>query len=360
MKNAFDFVKISLSAVIVSILAFSNTAQSQIKVGFVYCCPVGDHGWSYEHDQGRIAVEKAFGNRVKTTFVEKVPEGADAQRVIEGLAKRGHDIIFTTSFGFMNPTMRVAKKFPKVKFEHCSGFKRSNNVATYLGRFYEGRHVAGIIAGKMTKTNVLGYVASFPIPEVIRGINASIIAARSVNPKMRVKVIWVSSWFDPGKEADATKALIDQGADIIMQHTDSPAPMQVAQKRGKYAIGQASDMTAYGPKSQLTAIIDDWSGYYVDRVKAVMDGTWKSGDVWGGFKSGMVAMAPYHKDIPKDVIEMAEKARKGLVAGAIHPFQGPIKDQAGKVVIKAGERASDKMLLGMNFYVQGVDGSIPK
>ena len=360
MRNPYHFVKLSIAAMVLSAFVLVSPAQSQTKVGFVYVGPIGDHGWTYEHDRGRLSVEKAFGSKVKTTFVEKVPEGADAQRVIEGLAKRGHDIIFTTSFGFMNPTMRVAKKFPKVKFEHCSGFKRSKNVATYLGRFYEGRHVIGLIAGKMTKTNVLGYVASFPIPEVIRGINASILAARSVNPKMKVKVIWVSSWFDPGKEADAAKALIDQGADIIMQHTDSPAPMQVAQKRGKYAFGQASDMKAFGPKAQLTAIIDDWSPYYVERVKAVMDGTWKSGDVWGGFKSGMVSLADYHKDIPKDVVALAEKARKGIIDGSLHPFQGPIKDQSGKVVVKAGARASDKMLLGMNFYVEGVDGSIPK
>ena len=360
MHKIYKLLKLSVSAVVLSALCYVLPAQSQTKVGFVYVGPVGDHGWTYEHDRGRLSVEKAFGSKVKTTFVEKVPEGADAERVIEGLAKRGHDIIFTTSFGFMNPTMRVAKKYPKVKFEHCSGFKRSDNVATYLGRFYEGRHVLGLIAGKMTKTNVLGYVASFPIPEVIRGINATILAARSVNPNAKVKVIWVSSWFDPGKEADAAKALIDQGADIIMQHTDSPAPLQVAQKRGKYAFGQASDMKAFGPKAQLTAIIDDWSPYYVERVKAVMDGNWKSGDVWGGFKSGMISLADYHPDIPKDVVAMAEKARKAIMDGSAHPFQGPVKDQTGKIVVKAGERASDKMLLGMNFYVEGVDGSIPK
>jgi len=360
MKKLNKLAKLSLAAVAVSALAFAAPAQSQTKVGFVYVGPIGDHGWSYEHNQGRLAVEKAFGDKVQTTFVEKVPEGADAQRVIEGLARRGHDVIFTTSFGFMNPTLRAAKKFPKVKFEHATGFKRADNVSTYSGRFYEGRHVVGLIAGKMTKTNVLGYVASFPIPEVIRGINATIIAARSVNPKTQIKVIWVSSWFDPGKEADAAKALLDQGADIILQHTDSPAPLQVAQQRGKYAFGQASDMKQFGPKAQLTAIIDDWSPYYVARVKAAMDGTWKSQDTWGGFKSGMVKLAEYHKDIPADVVALAEKARKGIIDGSVHPFQGPIKDQSGKVVVKAGERASDGMLLGMNFYVEGVDGSIPK
>ena len=359
MQRLHQLAKLSLAAVAFTAFSFSGPAKAQTKVGFVYVGPIGDHGWTYEHNQGRLAVEKAFGNKVKTTFVEKVSEGADAQRVITRLASN-HDLIFTTSFGYMNPTLKVAKKFPKVKFEHATGFKRNKNMATYSARFYEGRHVVGLIAGKMTKTNVLGYVASFPIPEVVRGINATFLAARSVNPKVRIKVIWVSSWFDPGKEADAAKALIDQGADVILQHTDSPAPVQVAQKRGKWAIGQASDMKAFGPKAHLTAIIDDWAPYYVSRVKAVMDGTWKSGDVWGGFKSGMVRLSDYNKAIPSDVVALAEKARRGQVDGSVHAFEGPIKDQSGKIVVPAGGRASDKMLLGMNFYVQGIDGSIPK
>ena len=342
------------------VLSKTAKADEKLKVGFVYVGPIGDHGWSYEHNEGRLAIEKALGDKVKTTYVEKVSEGADAERVIRKLASSGNDLIFTTSFGYMNPTIKVAKKFPNVKFEHATGFKRSENTSTYSGRFYEGRHVAGLIAGKMTKTNTIGYVASFPIPEVIRGINATLLAARSVNPKVTIKVIWVSTWFDPGKEADAAKALIDQGADILFQHTDSPAPVQVAEKRGIWALGQASDMTQFGPKAHLTAIIDDWAPYYIARTKAVMDKTWKSGDTWGGFKSGMVRMAPYNKKIPADVVALAEKARKGIVDGSVHPFQGPIKDQSGKVVVKAGERASDKMLLGMNFYVEGVDGSIPK
>jgi simple sugar transport system substrate-binding protein len=301
-----------------------------------------------------------LGDKVKTSFVEKVPEGADAQRVISRLASSGHKLIFTTSFGYMNPTLKVAKRFPKVHFEHATGFKRSKNVATYSARFYEGRHVVGLVAGKMTKTNILGYVASFPIPEVIRGINATIIAARSVNPKIKIKVVWISTWFDPGKEADAAKALIDQGADVILQHTDSPAPLQVAQRRGVWAVGQASDMTSFGPKAQLTSILDIWAPYYVARAKAVIDGTWKSGDVWGGFKSGMVQLAPYNKAIPADVVALAEKARKGIIDGSVHPFQGPIKDQSGKIVVPAGKRADDGMLAGMNFYVEGVDGAIPK
>lgn len=343
-------------------LAATGLAQAAdpLKVGFVYVGPVGDHGWTYEHNQGRIAVEKALGDKVKTSFVESVPEGADATRVITRLASTGHGLIFTTSFGYMNPTVRVAKRFPKVKFEHATGFKRADNVATYSARFYEGRHVVGLIAGKMTKSNVLGYVASFPIPEVIRGINAVAIAARSVNPKVTVKVVWVSSWFDPGKEADAAKALIDQGADVMLQHTDSPAPVQAAQGRGIWAIGQASDMKAFGPKSHLTAIIDDWAPYYIERTKAVLDGTWKSGDVWGGFKSGMVKLSDYNAAIPADVVAMAEKARKGIIDGSVHPFAGPIKDQSGKIILKAGEVMDDKTMLGMNFYVEGVEGKIPQ
>ncbi len=343
-------------------LAATGLAQAAdpLKVGFVYVGPVGDHGWTYEHNQGRIAVQKALGDKVKTSFVESVPEGADATRVITRLASTGHGLIFTTSFGYMNPTVRVAKRFPKVKFEHATGFKRADNVATYSARFYEGRHVIGLIAGKMTKTNVLGYVASFPIPEVIRGINAVAIAARSVNPKVTVKVVWVSSWFDPGKEADAAKALVDQGADVMLQHTDSPAPVQAAERRGIWAVGQASDMKAFGPKAHLTAIIDDWAPYYIERTKAVLDGTWKSGDVWGGFKSGMVKLSSYNSAIPADVVAMAEKARKGIIDGSVHAFAGPIKDQSGKVILKAGEVMDDKTMLGMNFYVEGVEGKIPQ
>ena len=340
--------------------ADGSAAEKKAKVGFVYVGPIGDHGWSYQHNVGRLAIARTFSDKVKTTYVESVPYGADATRVITKLARSGHDLIFTTSFGYMNPTLKIAKRFPKVKFEHATGYKRSKNLATYSGRFYEGRHVVGLIAGKMTKSNILGYVASYPIPEVIRGINSTIIAARSVNPKIKIKVVWVSTWFDPGKEADATKALIAQGADVILQHTDSPAPLQQAQKNKVWAVGQASDMVNFGPKAQLTAIIDDWNAYYINRTKAMLEGTWKSQDTWGGFKSGMVKMAPYNKAIPADVVAMAEKAKDGIIAGTVHPFTGPIKDQSGKIVIPAGKTADDGMLLGMNFYVEGVDGTIPK
>ena len=350
--------KVISSLVIASSLTAVAIANAETKAAFVYVGPVGDHGWSYQHDQGRKALEKELG--VKTTFVESVSEGADAERVIRQLAAAGNDIIFTTSFGFMNPTLKVAKKFPKVKFEHATGYKRAKNVSTYSSRFYEGRAILGTIAGKMTKSNIIGYVGSFPIPEVIRGIDALTLAARKVNPDVKVKVVWVNSWFDPGKEGDAAKTLIDQGADIITQHTDSPAPLQVAEKRGVYAFGQASDMKAFAPKAQLTAIVDNWSGYYIDRVKALQEGKWESTDTWGGLKSGMVKMAPYGDAVPEDVRKAADKVKAAIMDGGFHPFQGPIKNQKGELVVKEGETISDGDLSKLNWYVEGVEGSIPK
>tara|TARA_R110002167_G_scaffold345818_2_gene556293 strand:- start:10 stop:1068 length:1059 start_codon:yes stop_codon:yes gene_type:complete len=341
-----------------SAVAVASASAEEMKVGFVYVGPVGDHGWTYRHDHGRQAIEKALGDKVKTSFVESVKEGPDAERVIQQLAASGHKLIFTTSFGFMNPTAKVAKRNPGVKFEHATGYKRAGNLSTYAARFYEGRYVIGQIAGKMTKSNVVGYVASFPIPEVVRGINAFLLGAHSVNPDVTVKVVWVNSWYDPGKEGDAAKALIDQGADIISQHTDSPAPLQVAENRGVYGFGQASDMIAFAPKAQLTSIVDNWDGYYVARTKAAMDGSWKSMDTWGGLDSGMVEMAPY-TNMPADVAAMAEKTAAAIKSGALHPFQGPIMDQSGKLVLKAGEQLGDGELLKMNWYVKGVDDKLP-
>jgi basic membrane protein A len=338
-----------------------GTAQAEpLKVGFVYVGPVGDHGWTYRHDEGRKAIDKAFGDKVQTTLVESVKEGADAERVIRQLAASGHKLIFTTSFGFMNPTLKVAKNFPDVRFEHATGYKQSANVATYGARFYEGRHIAGLIAGKMTKSNVIGYIGSFPIPEVVRGINAFTLALRKVNPKATVKVVWVNTWYDPGKEGAAAKALIDQGADVIMQHTDSPAAVQAAQDRGVWAVGQASDMTHFGPKSHLTAIVNVWDGYYVARARAVMDGTWKSGDTWGGLKEGMLSMAPYNAAIPAEVRAMAMKAQEDIIAGTVHAFAGPIRDQMGMEKVPAGKTLGDGALLSMNWYVEGVQGKLPK
>jgi len=332
----------------------------KLKVGFVYIGSVGDHGWTYSHDQARQALEKKFGGDVSTSYVESVGEGADAERVIRKLATTGHKLIFTTSFGYMNPTLKVARQFKNVKFEHATGYKRAKNVATYSARFYEGRAVIGTIAGLMTKSNVIGYIASFPIPEVVRGINAFTLAMRKVNPQAEVKVVWVNSWYDPGKEGDAAKALIDQGADILVQHTDSPAPLQVAQQRGVHGFGQASDMSRFAPKAQLTALVDNWAPYYIERAQAVLDGSWKSADTWGGIKAGMVTFAPYGEEVPADVRAAADRVKAAIVDGTLHPFQGPIKDQSGKIVVKEGEVISDADLSKMDWYVEGVQGKLPK
>ncbi|MBX2823248.1 MAG: BMP family ABC transporter substrate-binding protein [Gammaproteobacteria bacterium] len=352
----------SLLACVLAMAVFLPAAQAAdpFKVGFVYVGPIGDHGWTYRHDIGRQAIEAEFGDKVETTYVESVAEGADAERVIRKLASSGHDLIFTTSFGYMNATLKVAKQFPNVKFEHATGYKRAPNVSTYSARFYEGRAVIGTIAGMMTKTNTIGYIASFPIPEVVRGINAFALAMHKVNPDAQIKVVWVNSWYDPGKEGDAAKALIDQGADIITQHTDSPAALQVAEARGVLGFGQASDMSAFAPKAQLTSIIDNWDDYYVERTRAAMEGTWESVDVWDGIDSGMVGFPDYNEAVPEDVQSAADVIRDGIVDGTLHPFQGPINNQDGEEVVAAGEVASDEMLLGMDFYVEGVQGSLPQ
>jgi len=352
------------SAAIAAAFAITATAQAQmkdkVKVGIVYVGPTNDQGWSEGHFKGFNEAKEVLGDKVELTHVENVSEGPDAERVIQQLAQGGNDLIFTTSFGFMNPTVKVAKRFPNVKFEHATGFKRGDNLATYSARFYEGRHILGLIAGKMTKTNTIGYIASFPIPEVVRGINSAYLAAKSVNPDVKFKIVWVNTWFDPGKEGDAAKVLIDQGADVLMQHTDSPAPIKLAQERGIFAFGQAQDMDRHGPDAHLTAIIDDWAPYYIQRIKAVLDGTWKAEDTWGGFNTGMVVMAPYDEQIPADVRKMAGDARDAIAAGKLHPFTGPINKQDGTPWLKAGETAPDGDLAGMNFYVEGVEGDLPK
>src|SRR5712671_5011921 len=280
--------KILIAATAVMLAAgaslFSASAADKLKVGFIYLGPIGDLGWTYQHDLARQAVVKEFGDKIETTYLENVSEGPDSERSIEQLARAGNKLIFTTSFGYMEPTLKVAKKYPKVHFEHATGYKRAENLSTYSGRFYEGRYIQGQIGAKMSKSGVLGYIGSFPIPEVISGINATMIGAQTVNPNIKVKIIWVNSWFDPGKEADAAKALIDQGADVIMQHTDSPAAMQVAAQRGVFAFGQDTDMIKFGGKAQLTAIVNNWGPYYVERAQAALDNKWTSTDIWGGLK----------------------------------------------------------------------------
>ena len=343
-------------------LSLAVTAVSgadKLKVGFIYVGPIGDHGWTYQHDQGRLAVEAALGDKVETVYVENVAEGPDAERAITRLARDGAGLIFTTSFGYMDPTNKVAKNFPDVKFEHATGYKRGDNVTTYSARFYEGRYVIGQIAAQMSKSGVAGYVASFPIPEVVRGINAFLLGAQSINPDFKIKVVWVNSWFDPGKEADAAKVMIGQGADIISQHTDSTAPLQIAAEMGVVGFGQASDMIAFAPKSQLTAIIDNWAPYYVARTQAALDGTWESMDTWDGMATGMVEMSPY-TNLPDDVVAMATETAAKIASGEMHVFDGPIHRQDGDMAIGEGERLDDGTLLGMNWYVMGVDDKLPQ
>ncbi len=328
--------------------------QDHARAAFVYVGPIGDHGWTYRHDVGRRDVEAALGDRVTTTYVESVSEGPDAERVIRQLAADGNDIVFTTSFGFMNPTIRVAQQFPDVKFEHCTGYQTAPNVAVYNGRFHEGRAVIGTIAGHMSESGIVGYIGSFPIPEVVMGINAFTLAARKINPDIETRVIWVNSWYDPGREAEAAATLIDQGADIISQHTDSPAALQVAEERGVYAFGQASDMQAFAPNAQLTSIIDDWGPYYIERCQAILDGTWETHMVWDGLAKGKVVIAPYNPVIPESVVADAEAVRTGIIDGTVHPFTGPIYDQAGALRVPEGETIGDEILAAMDWYVKGV------
>jgi len=334
-------------------------ADEPFKAGFVYVGPVADFGWSHQHDLGRQAAQKAIGDKLKTTFVESVKEGPDSERVIRELATGGNGIIFTTSFGFMNPTIKVAKQFPAVKFEHCTGYKRAVNVATYNIRFYEGRYIQGVIAGKVSKSGVVGYIGSVPIPEVVMGMNAFIQGMHTVNPQGKIKLVWINGWYDPGKESDAAKALIDQGADIIAQHTDSAAPLQVAEQRGVYGFGQASDMIKFAPKAQLTSSVDHWDEYYTQRIQAAMDGSWATQDIWGGLKIGMLHMAPW-TNMPDDVAQAAQAAEDGIKSGSIVIFKGPINDQSGKIKVPDGAQLTDDDILGMNWLAEGIEGTLPQ
>ena len=336
----------------------ASAASAKTKACWIYLGPIGDHGWSYQHHQGLLAVEKELGDQVETAYVENVAE-SDSERPIERFARDGCNIIFTTSFGFMEPTLKVAKKFPDVKFEHATGYKVADNVTTYNAKFHEGRYVIGQMAAKMSKSGIAGYIVSFPIPEVVSGINAFLLGAQSVNPDFKLKVVWVNSWFDPGKEADAAKVLFSQGADIITQHTDSTAPLQIAEEQGKLGFGQASDMIKFAPKAQMTAVVDNWGPYYVRRVKAVIDGSWKSQMSWDGMAEGTVQIAPF-TNVPDDVAKMAADTSEAIKSGKLHPFTGPITKQDGSVVGEAGKGLPDGDILGMNWYVKGMDDQLPQ
>jgi basic membrane protein A and related proteins len=339
--------------------AFATQAAGKLKIGFVYLGPIGDLGWTFQHDVGRKALVAAFGDRTDTTYLENVPEGADAERPIEQLARTGHQLIFAASFGYMEPVVKVAAKYPNVHFEHATGYKRAPNLATYATRSYEGNYIQGVIAARMSKTGTLGYVSSFPIPEVISGIDATMLGAQTVNPKIRIKIIWINTWFDPPREADAAKALADQGADVLMAYADSPATLQIALQRGILAFGQSSDMINFGPQTQLTAVIDNWVPYYTRRVQDELDGKWTSQDTWGGLASQMVKMAPY-TNMPDDVKKLAIETEAALKGGSLYPFTCPIVDQSGKPVeCQDGDHFSDRQIRSMNFYVKGMDEKFP-
>jgi simple sugar transport system substrate-binding protein len=357
MKNFLLALAASAAAIIG--VAAPAAAQDKTKVCFVHVGSKTDGGWTQAHDIGRQQLQAHFGDKIETPYLENVPEGPDAERAIERMARSGCALVFTTSFGFMDATLKVAEKFPDVKFEHATGYKTAANVATYNSRFYEGRFINGQIAGKMSKTGVAGYIASFPIPEVVAGINAFLHGARTVNPEFKLKVIWVNTWFDPGKEADAAKALFDQGVDVLTQHTDTTAPMQVAEERGLKAFGQASDMIAAGPTAQLSAIVDTWAPYYIKRTQAVLDGTWTSAQTFDGLKDGILSMAPY-TNMPDDVKAMAMDTEAKIKSGELKPFTGPINKQDGTPWLKEGESADDGTILGMNFYIEGVDDKLPQ
>lgn len=339
--------------------AAAATAEP-FKVGFIYVGPVGDAGWTFAHDSARRQIEAKFGEKVKTTFVENVPESAaDAERVIRDLASQGNKVIFGTSFGFMEAMLKVAKDFPDVKFEHATGYKTADNLAQYDVRTYEAAYLAGVAAGKMSKSGKLGIVASVPIPEVLRNINSFTIGARSVNPKATTKVVWVNKWFDPGKEREAATTLIGQGVDVLMQNTDSAAVVQTAEEKGVLAFGWDSDMTKFGPKAHVAASTIDWSGYYIQRVEAAMNGSWKPETTWWGLKENMIDLKSFNASVPDDVKKLVAERRQGVIDATQPIWKGPLKDNTGKEVLGKDTVADDKFLHDIKFYVEGVEGKVP-
>ena len=359
--NRRSFLTTTAATAVVAAAGLPARAADPLKVGFIYVGPVGDMGWSYQHDQGRQAIEKEYGDKVVTSFIESVPEGPDAERALTQLALEGNTLIFATSFGYMDAVMNVAAKFPNVKFEHATGYKRSDNVATYDAKFFEGRAIQGTIAGRMTKTNKIGYIGSFPIPEVVQGINAAYIHAKKVNPDVEIKVVWAYTWFDPAKEADAAAALIAEGCDFVLQHTDSTAPQAKAQEAGNvYTFGQASDMSAFAPKPRVSSTIDHWDPYYVARVGAMLDGTWASEATWGGIGTGMVGIGEISSEVPEEVKAEALALKDKIASGEYHPFTGPLNKQDGSAWLAEGATPDDGELAGMSFYVEGISAELPK
>jgi simple sugar transport system substrate-binding protein len=334
-------------------------ATEPLKIAFAYVGPVGDGGYTFAHDQGRLALEKEFGDKIKTSYVESVPEGADAERVLRDMAANGNKLVFGTTFGYMEPIQKIAPDFPDVKFEHATGYKTAANVSTYDSRTYEGAYLAGIIAGSMTKSNVLGVVGSVPIPEVLRNINSFTLGAQSMNPKIMTKVVWVNEWFAPPKETEAATSLINGGADILFQNTDSAAVLKTAEEKGKRAFGWDSDMTAYGPKAHLGSAIINWTPYYTKTVREMLDGKWSSQQTWWGVKEGAIDIVSLADDVPAEAKAKIEEVKKGLKDGTFHIWKGPIAGQDGKELLAADAVAEDKFLTGINFYVKGVEGKVP-
>jgi simple sugar transport system substrate-binding protein len=352
-----NLAAIAMAASVLSLPTFAQKSEP-LKVGVLHVAPVTDAGWVRQHEDARLAVQKVFGDRVKTSFVENVAEGPDAERVIRDLASTGHKLIFTPSFGYMEPTLKVARDFPDVKFESITGYKTAPNVATANARYYEGRYLAGVAAGRMAKSGVAGYVAGFPIPEVLQGINAFALGMRSVNPKAQVKVVWLNAWFDPGRERDAAMVLMDQGAEVLAFHTASTAVMAAAQQRGKLAIAYHSDMRRVAPDAQVLAVTHQWADYYAQRTRAVLDGTWKSGSVWGGVKEGMIRVGWFGSKVPKAVQDEALARQEDIAAGRLKPFAGPLVDNTGRQVIGKGQALTDPQILAMDYLVAGVQGKI--
>lgn len=330
----------------------------KLKAAFVYVAPIGDLGWTWAHEQGRLMVEEELG--IETAYIENVPEGPDAERVIRDFATKGYDIIFATSFGFMDPMFTVAEEFPEQYFEHCSGYKTADNMATYFGRMYQPRFLSGLVAGKATEADKIGYVAAFPIPEVIRGINAFTLGVRAANPEATVHVVWTQTWFDPVKEKEAAVALLDEGCDVIAQHQDTTEPQKAAQEQGAVSIGYDSDMAQFVGDTVLTSPIWNWGPYYVRRIKAVMDGTWKTHQYWGGMKDGIVDLAPLSPQVPNEVKALVEEWKQKILSGEWDVFTGPIKDNAGELRVSEGQVMTDEEKLGFDWLVEGVVGTIPE
>jgi basic membrane protein A len=350
-----------LLLVIIGLLIMSfGFAADKMKVGFIYIGPVGDAGWTYAHDLGRQYLVKHLGDKVSVTYIESVPEGQESAGVIRSLAARGYKLIFATSFGYMDPMLQVAAQFPNTVFMHCSGYKTAPNMGTYFGRMYEPRFLTGLIAGAMTKTNKIGYVAAHPIPEVIRGIDAFTLGVRAVNPKAKVHVIWTNTWYDPATEKEAALSLLSLGCDVLTQHQDSPATLQAAQEKGAYAIGYNTDMSKFAPKAYLTSPTWNWGPFYVKTAEQVLNGTWKTEQYWGGLKDNVVGLAPMSKLVPQSVQRLVLQIKKDIINGDFKVFEGPIYDQNGKLRVKDGEVLPDSDLLSMNWFVQGVVGNIPK